>query len=68
MKQIEGAKLHWEKAKNVIKTYKTTSMVFEAGGGGAGGIDVHTKNQGRTTRAAWDRMLYLDPCIYWFKM
>ena len=35
MKQIEGAKLHWERAKNVIETYKTyenrsTSMVFEA--------------------------------------
>ena len=33
-------------------------------GGGGGGIDVYTKKHGRTTRAAWDRMLYQDPCIW----
>ena len=42
------------------------------GGGGGGGewgrIDVYTKKHGRTTRAAWDRMLYQDPCICWFKL
>ena len=29
--------------------------------GGGGRIDVYTKKHGRTTRAAWDRMLYQDP-------
>ena len=35
---------------------------------GGGLIDVYTKKHGRTTRAAWDRMLYQDPCICWFKL
>ena len=35
---------------------------------GGGGIDVYTKKHGRKTRAAWDRMLYQDPCICWFKL
>ena len=41
---------------------------YSFGGGGGGLIDVYTKKHGRTTRAAWDRMLYQDPCICWFKL
>ena len=42
---------------------------YLSGEGGEGGrIDVYTKKHRRTTRAAWDRMLYQDPCIWWFKL
>ena len=34
--------------------------VIIGGGGGGGRIYVYTKKHGRTTRAAWDRMLYQD--------
>ena len=37
------------------------------GGGGGGELTCTTKQHGRTTRAAWDRMLYQDPCICWLK-
>ena len=60
-------------SQGIIIKYLSGEGVGGGGGAGEGGgeggrIDVYTKKHGRTTRAAWDRMLYQDPCICWFKL
>ena len=54
--------------ENVSFTRYYYKVLIGGGGGGGGGIDVYTKKHGCTTWAAWDRMLYQDPCICWFKL
>ena len=54
--------------ENVSFTRYYYKVLIGGGGVGGGRIDVYTKKHGRTTRAAWDRMLYQDPCICWLKL